>query len=393
MASLISRFGDAVLSIAALWAVYVFTHSAIWLGVIVLAEVAPMILFSLYSGVIVDRLNQKKIMIFADIARFITLIALVLIWRTHFHPLAVLYVGLFMVSGFSALFRPGLQVLTKRIVSQDNLLASSAWIQSGRSVADLIGLAAGGAIISATGRNLAFFIDALTFMTSALLLSGIPFAQPERKTSNDPVKKDLAAAIRYLANSSRELKQAFWYIVIINFAISPLSILMTLRAGHSGIHVLGLSMFSVALAGGSLLGAQIADWVRRRVTAIEGILASVSLFAVCSVIGAIAPSLWAVSLALIGAGIGSSVTLVLVNFLFQTQTDTRFLGRIGSFRQLALRIPPPVMAFVYGFLISRAGIVFSTICIEVATIALSVLVFQRYKGGENGVHSASNWRN
>jgi MFS family permease len=392
-ASLISRFGDAILGIAALWSVYVFSHSAILLSLIVWAEVSPTVLFAIYSGVIVDRLNHKKIMILADVARFVVLVVLVAAWYLRVYPLVALYASLFILSALTTLFSPGFQLMVKQVVDRSDSLSSNAWLHTGRSIADLLGLTIGGVIVTLVGTNIAFLADGLTFLLSALLLYAIPFSATSKKASERKAfKQELVAAIHYLATAPAGLKQAFWYIVIINFAISPLSILMTLRADRSSSHAVGLGALSASLAVGSLLGSRLADsdWVKEHVRPLVGIPAFIGVFCLFSTLPAVISPLWIDCLLLVGSGIGSSLTLVFVNFLFQQLTDTMFLGRISSFRSLALRVPPPIMAFFYAFLISKSGLGDATVFIEVVTIILAAFVFYRYGGRQHGLSSASN---
>jgi len=65
----ISRFGDAVDSIAFLWMVYELTGSTLMMGTVMAVNAAPTVLFGMPAGVLVDRVNKKKIMILTDYIR------------------------------------------------------------------------------------------------------------------------------------------------------------------------------------------------------------------------------------------------------------------------------------------------------------------------------------
>jgi len=103
-ASLLSGIGDSIMSIAVLWGVYSFTQSPIALGIVTLAQLLPIIIFSFYSGVLADTYSTKKIMIYSDIARFLLLLFLIIFWSFGFNSkLILLYITVFFYL-FSLLF-------------------------------------------------------------------------------------------------------------------------------------------------------------------------------------------------------------------------------------------------------------------------------------------------
>ncbi|WP_128733426.1 MFS transporter, partial [Geobacillus sp. T6] len=177
-ASLLSGIGDSIMSIAVLWGVYSFTQSPIALGIVTLAQLLPIIIFSFYSGVLADTYSTKKIMIYSDIARFLLLLFLIIFWSFGFNSkLILLYITVFFLSVFSSFFDPSFQTTIKQIVRKEDLINANSWFQFSRNFSRLFGLMLGGILVETLGIVNSFIINALSFLISAILLflSEIPY--------------------------------------------------------------------------------------------------------------------------------------------------------------------------------------------------------------------------
>lgn len=63
----------------------------------------------------------------------------------------------------------------------------------------------------------------------------------------------------------------------------------------------------------------------------------------------------------------------------QRDTDIKFIGKISSFRSMALRIPPPIIALVYGWVVLKLGLIISTLFIQLITLSLCFIIKIKYK--------------
>ncbi|PLR67197.1 MFS transporter [Bacillus sp. UMB0893] len=134
-----------------------------------MAMFAPMIVLSPFCGVLADRYDRKKLMIFSDVIRAAVVVGFV------FAPsLPYLLVLLVMKSGFGALFDPAKNGKIKEIVDGDHMqqaVSISGIIENGSKI---IGPVISGILVSTAGVYWAFYLDALTFVVSALLLIKVP---------------------------------------------------------------------------------------------------------------------------------------------------------------------------------------------------------------------------
>ncbi|WP_409296901.1 MFS transporter [Peribacillus sp. SCS-26] len=128
----------------------------------------PIILWGPFAGVLADRYDRKKLMIIADLARAAAALGVVFapsIW--------VLYALIFFKSSFSALFIPAKNGKLKEIVPETQMqqaVSLSAMIDNGSKV---LGPMISGLAVASIGVQLAFYLDAASFVVSALLLLGL----------------------------------------------------------------------------------------------------------------------------------------------------------------------------------------------------------------------------
>ncbi|MBO2536171.1 MFS transporter [Rummeliibacillus suwonensis] len=380
LASLLSGIGDSIMSIAVLWAVYSLTESPIALGVVTVAQLLPIIIFSFYSGVLADLHSTKKIMIYSDIARFLCLMLLIFVWLYNSNGrLLFLYIIIFFLSAFSSFFDPSFQTTVKKIVKKDKLMHANSWFQFSRNFSRLFGLVLGGVLVSAVGVQNAFIINALSFLLSALLLYFSNIPHEKEALVSKKISDHLRDAFNYLRNAPSTVKQSLWYIVIINFSVAPLSIIMTLLANKGGYGSFGLGILNAALALGSILGAFLAPRIEKKFNNTSVIFYFITFYCVFIFLATCFSNLHAGSLFFFLSGIFSSLTLIFVNTFMQRDIDMNFIGKISSFRSMALRIPPPIITLIYGWVVTGMGLMMSTLAIQVITLSLCLIIKIKYR--------------
>lgn len=150
------------------------------LAIYAIARHLPLFLFGPIAGVVVDRMERRRVMILADLTR--ALLALGFLLAGTFAALPVIYtVGatLFAVSAFfNAAKRASTPVLVR---DTDELLAANSLSASTTAATIAIGSALGGMVATFIGRNTVFFLNALTFLLSAEMIRRIRTARSEEE--------------------------------------------------------------------------------------------------------------------------------------------------------------------------------------------------------------------
>lgn len=256
----VSRLGDGIHEIAILWLVYEVTGDPVLLSLVVVASVVPNVLVSMPAGVLVDRLNRAHVMVVAQVVRAGVVLAIPMVGNSP--RLVAVVVGVAAVaSTMEAFFRPARDAILPNLVSHDNLDAANSLLQMTDSASRML-YAAGGVVVAVFGSFAAFYVDAASFLASALLLVAIPSAagstdSPGDRSLVDSVGADVVDGLRYVWHR-RVLASVVLMWTLTGIAIGPLGVVMpvftqsTLDAGSTAFGVL-YALIYVGIFVGSVL--------------------------------------------------------------------------------------------------------------------------------------------
>ncbi len=175
-ATFASGIGNWLAVIALQIDVYNRTHSGWWIGALLIANILPAVFLGVLAGPLVDRLSRKGLMIASDVGRLVVFVAL------PFANSVTAVVVLAALAGIgNAFFRPAVLAGLPNLVDAARLASANALLQLVEWATTAVGPIVGGAIVAASGPDLAYWVNAVTFGISALLVRGYPRpAAPER---------------------------------------------------------------------------------------------------------------------------------------------------------------------------------------------------------------------
>ena len=188
----VSQIGDSMNKVALLWFVYDLTGSAFKMTVIGLLQTIPPLVFGPLIGVYLDRMKKKPVMIWVDLIRMGLVMLIPLLYAMQTLTLEWLYMLVFVTSIVSTVFGPALASAVPLLVPRAQLTAANALIQSTTNIGLLIGPAVSGVSIAMIGAPNVLYLNAATFMVSALCLMPIHLhetlgrAHAIRRQINDP---------------------------------------------------------------------------------------------------------------------------------------------------------------------------------------------------------------
>lgn len=198
-AQLISTIGDSFTAIAAGIYVYQRTGSTLQVGLTLMSTAAPVLLIGMVAGVFVDRYDRKKIMVAADFSRaFLAFLIPILVP----YSLVWLFLILMLSTAIGTFFNPAYSSVIPEVASDEELEAANSMIAISSFGSTAVGYAASG-LIAAYSIEWAFYIDALTFLISGLLLWNLKVAphKVEEATTAAVVIHNLKNGLRYLFGS------------------------------------------------------------------------------------------------------------------------------------------------------------------------------------------------
>ena len=262
---LISSMGSALTALAASILVYRLTGSALSVGLMLIATSGPTVLIGLIAGVFVDRYDRKRIMLMADLLRAI------LIFLTPFLiPLSINWVYLIvaLTSGITQFFDSAHASVLPEVASDKELSAANALMAVSSVGSTTVGFAAAGLIVTSLSIEWAFYLDALSFFVSGILIffTRIPSLPDVENTSLRAIGQNLRAGLN-VVSTIPILRSLFIVVAPIflifglqNSLLLPFSI-RELRATefHFGLQQ---AAEAIGIAIGSLAMARLADRIR-----------------------------------------------------------------------------------------------------------------------------------
>ncbi|MFW9907522.1 MAG: MFS transporter [Candidatus Thorarchaeota archaeon] len=292
---LVSNIGTAISSLALLFFVYYLTQSALAMAILAMIRVAPVVLLSGFIGVYVDRWNRRTIMVASDVTRtiLILLIPLSIYFPGDIPIIYWVYILTFLYASADAWFYPARNASLPNLVEGEELVTANSLSQMTYQVVQLTIPPVGGILIALLAPDyfLAFAINAMTFVISAIALKGIS-ADLTPKSSHqegESMKQQIAAGGRLVAGNA-VLSFVFVFAIllavssgVLNALIIPhaqgwlslseleIGLMMSFGAGIGIVtalilgkkselrNPLALIAFAGAVAGASVLGFSLAD--------------------------------------------------------------------------------------------------------------------------------------
>lgn len=299
--------------------------NANWVGALLIADFLPVIVIGLAFGPLLDRLPRRRILVAADLTR--AAIFCVLPFATG--PGQIVALAL-LVGVATSFFRPAVFAGLPTLVSDERLPSANGLLQSAENFTWAIGALAAGALVKLSGADAAYWLNAATFVVSALLVLGIRRSLEERGAEGERRRGYLAQlreGLRVVGQSRALLTIVIaWSVATVAQAIGNVSEIFLARdvfdAGSLGFSILvataALGLFAGSLSGGALIAR----------FGIRGpYLLSILLMAVGFAVAAASPVFWLAAAIVVVSGFGNGAGVVCNAVLVQRAVPDRIRGR------------------------------------------------------------------
>src|SRR5258706_1347227 len=175
-AQAVSRFGDPITLIALTIVTYRQTQSALYTALAVVIATLPTAAFGFVGGAIADALGPRRAMVMCDVARAGLIMVVPILLQTG-APLVAAYGCVFLAGVFGAIFNPARIAIIPQLVPPERWGEANARIGATDRTVEILGALAAGFLVAWFGAS-AFYIDALSFAGSALVILRITIAPP-----------------------------------------------------------------------------------------------------------------------------------------------------------------------------------------------------------------------
>jgi MFS family permease len=303
------------------------TNSGLWVGAVLVVEILPTILVGLTLGPLLDRLERRKLMVASDLLRAVVFAAL------PFATSAGEIVGLALVAGLATgFFRPAVYAGVPNLVPEAQLGNANALLQTIENASWAIGPVLGGLLTAAAGPHAAYWINAGSFLVSAVLVARIPARLLQSTTALTrghwtDLKEGFAAVLR-----SRPLLAVLlgWGLAsLASGAISVSEVFLAKNTLHGGDFGYGLLYGGIGT--GLVLGSFWSNVLVERIGIARAYASGLTLMALGFGVGAASADIWMAAGACVIGGIGNGVAVVCNALLVQRGIGDDMRGRALTF--------------------------------------------------------------
>ena len=378
----ITAFGSLATEVALLVQARQLTRSPLAVGLVGVAELAPLIMFGLYGGVLADRLDRRALMRWCEAGLgccAILLLVNALLPRPAVWPLYALAA---VMMALSALQRPSLDASVPRLVPREQLTAAAALLSMSQNGIFFLGSALGGVLAVSPGPWLVYAIDAAGFAASFVFLSLLePLPGSAGEPADSPARRGIVAGLRY-AMSRRDLLGSYLVDLSAMIVAYPNALFPFIAADLHAAWATGL-MFAAPSAGAFGITV-LSGWmgrVRRHGVAIA--LAG-SGWGLAIVGFGLSPDVYVALAFLVAAGAADMVSGIFRDTLWNQTIPDELRGRLAGVELLSYGVGPPAGQLRSGVVASLAGIRFSLVsgglfCVgAIAVVCAALPALARY---------------
>ncbi len=353
---LVSLVGTWMQSVAQSWLVLQLTGSPLKLGLIGTLQFAPVLLFSVVSGAIADRLSKRRLILgtqAALAAQALTLAALV--WTGHVRYWHVGVLALLMGLA-NTLDMPARQAFIVEMVGKGDLVNAVALNSAAFNAARIVGPAAAGLLIARLGIAPAFFLNGLSFLVVIAALTRVRAEGLPRARGDSTIAEEIAEGLRYALRTPR-IALVLGLLLVVSLCVFNFSVFVPLLARdvlHQGPDGFGFLM--AALGVGALAGALGLAVFGRGAPGLGTIVATGALACAGTLAMAAVRQFWVAVPLLVVIGWSAIVFMASCNTTLQLTVPDELRGRVMSLHTLAFAGVFPVGSFLVGAIAEAFGV-------------------------------------
>jgi MFS family permease len=334
-ASTTSALGSGLATIAAPLYVASRTGNPLIVSSVTGISWLPWLLFALPGGVLVDRVDRRRLMIMIDWARVTAMIVLALFILSGYGSIALLYAVLFVINAGEVVFRSASQAMIPAVVPRARLERANGWLVGGSTLTEgvLAGPLAG--FLFAVAASIPFFVNAGTYVASAVLIglvAGTYRSSPPAAggAGVGSFRAEIAEGFRWLMHQ-RMLRTMAILIGLLNLTLTAATAVLVLLA-RQRLHLgsVGYGSLFACVAVGSIVGSVIGDRLINWITATWTIRIGLLIEAGMHLALATSRDAYFIGFVLFAFGVHSALWTIVGGSLRQRLTPPEMLGRVSS---------------------------------------------------------------
>jgi MFS family permease len=331
------------------------TGSVAQMGLLTAVAGVTSIVTGLFAGLLVDRVDRRRLMILCDAARAVLYGVIPALWA--FSPQVwVLYVVMALASVFDMIFRVAYVAAVANLVHPSQIVSANGRLETTNAIAYIVGPVLAGLISAAFGPAMAIGINGISFAVSLAGLAVIKLRRPAEEVGRHEPRAGFLAGFGFL-----------WRTPVLRALTILLTVVSFLTLGMIDIiiyHVrdgLGQSERTVGLVlgivgAGTVLGAVLTSTLRRRLGFGVSWLASYVVCGLAVLVLGMSTNVATVGAMVFAYAFGLALAGICSMSLRQQVTPDHLLGRVTSAFWTIHTSIAPIGAAVLTAVVDRAGV-------------------------------------
>jgi MFS family permease len=370
----ISVTGSWMQNIASAWLIITLTHSPVAVGVLALAQFLPFTIFGLFAGVIVDRFDNRKLVIGTQAVQMVLAATLATIALAGVAVPWMVYVIAFARGAVLVLDVPARQSLTYRMVGPAELPNAIALNSSLFNASRVIGPALGGVVIAVFGLGFCFVSNAISFLAvlASLLLMDVRKLFPVKRPDVRPtIWRGTREGISF-ALGNRRVRVTLLIVLVVSTLGFNLNVILPVLASKTllaGPQTFGI--ISACFGAGALIGALVSASVGRASWKI--LAAGTGLFGLTELLLAPERSVWTAGVLLVVLGAAFTTWTSNANSGVQLEAPDHLRGRVVGLYFYAFNGAAPLGGLLVGWLSAQGGTELALAVGGIASLAMTAV--------------------
>lgn len=378
---IISLSGTWMHSVAQGWLVYSLTKSPLYLGIVASLSSLPILLFTLFGGMIADRYPKRNVLIITQVMSIAPALAIAVLADRNI--ITVWHVGIAAVflGTVNAFDVPARQAFLAEVVGKADITNAIALNSAAFNGARIIGPLIAGFVITTVGIPACFYLNAASFIPVIFALSKI-HAKVVVKTRGDGIFGAIADGWLFIKTERQILYIMLLIAVFSLFGIPYITLLPVIAGEVLNIGAKGLSFLVASAGAGSFIAAMFIAFtgeVRRKdiYIPLSGIVFSVSVFFM-----PFSVNLYFSLLSIFFAGWGIVSFLAVSNSFIQHAVPDSLRGRVMSLYTFVFLGFAPLGNSIIGITANYLGTVTSLKIFAIMCILGSIIFSRKFRAGD-----------
>ena len=357
IANLFSNVGAMIQSVGAAWLMTELTPSHALIALVQASTTIPVMVLGVFAGAIADNYDRRRVMLIAQAGMLlVSALLAALTWANAVGPLLLIALTLVVGAG-TALNAPAWQASVRAQVEPEDLPQAISLGSISFNLARSVGPALGGLLISLWSTELAFALNALSYVGMIVVLAR--WNPPQTKRQRTAMFSAIAVGIAFCRRSSPIRKVLLRGLVFGFGAAGYQALLPSIARDRLGGSEIDYGLMLAAFGIGSIVVALWISQLRRRFGAEAVVTAATMAFLAAQVIIAGANDLAEALPATFIAGAGWVAALTSLNVAMQLRSPETILGRCLSIYQAVTFGGMALGAWGWGALADWQGLPFA----------------------------------